>query len=144
MLCPEGAQYTNETVVKEEDESSKKNIKMSVEGTSSLELNSYKHPKSWKKSITNFFRNQLRSTKSNDGDHSSGSKENFDKKDISPEQKWQSLGKVFRRQSFVDHWQKSPNQHGESSSQSKRQAVRKVLSTYFGKSPKTTNEKNEN
>lgn len=78
------------------------------------------------------------------GDLPSGSKEKFEEKEIAPEQKWQSLGKVFRRQSFAEHWQKSPSQQGESSSQNKRHAVRKVLSSYFGKSEKCKSEANEN
>ncbi|KAL0839913.1 hypothetical protein ABMA28_016530 [Loxostege sticticalis] len=137
MLCPEGAHVPNESVAKEEETDRKKNKKIPGEGTGSVELHSFKNPKTWKKSITNFFRHQLRSTKSNDGDLPSGSKESFEDKDIAPEQKWQSLGKVFRRQSFVEHWNKSSNQQGECSSQSKRLAVRKVLSNYFGKSQKS-------
>lgn len=74
------------------------------------------------------------------GDRPSGSKESFEDKEIAPEQKWQSLGKVFRRQSFVDHWNKSASPQGECSSQSKRLAVRKVLSNYFGKSQKSVQE----
>lgn len=70
----------------------------------------------------------------------SGSTEKFDDKEVSPEQKWRSLGKVFRRQSFVDHWNKSPNQQAESSTQNKRHAgvVRKVFSSYFGKNQKSS------
>lgn len=80
------------------------------------------------------------------GDRPSGSKNNVEEKDISTELKWQSLGKVFRRQSFAEHWSKSPNQQGESTSQNKRLAVRKVLSSYFGKakSPSQALETNEN
>ncbi|CAH4036145.1 unnamed protein product [Pieris brassicae] len=137
MLCPEGSQLQNEIHSKEEEKIYNKNNNIPGEGTSSMELRSYKNPKTWKKSITNFFRNQLRSTKSNDGDRPSESQENFEDKDVAPEQKWQSLGKVFRRQSFAEHWPKSPLQHGEGSSQNKRQAVRKVLSSYFGKSLKS-------
>lgn len=66
------------------------------------------------------------------GDRPSGSQEHFEDKEISPEQKWQSLGKIFRRQSF-EHWNKSSNQQGECSNPSKRLAVKKVLSSYFGK-----------
>ncbi|XP_013186968.1 uncharacterized protein LOC106132166 [Amyelois transitella] len=133
MLCPEGETVTKENVPKE-DTCPKKSRKVPVEGTGSLEIN-LKNPKTWKKSITNFFRHQLRSTKSNDGDHSSGSTEKFEDKDIAPELKWQSLGKVFRRQTFTDHWNKVTNQQGEcSSGQTKRMPVRKVLSSYFGKS----------
>ncbi|XP_026747463.1 uncharacterized protein LOC113508549 [Trichoplusia ni] len=137
MLCPEAYLVPNETVPKEDEETCrKKSKKIPAEGTGSLELNSYKNPKTWKKSISNFFRNQLRPTKSNDGDRPSGSKEQFEDKEMSPEQKWQSLGKIFRRQSF-EHWNKSPNQQGECSSPNKRFAVKKVLSSYFGKIQKT-------
>ncbi|XP_045459575.1 uncharacterized protein LOC123670113 [Melitaea cinxia] len=144
MLCPEGAQFQNENSMKNEEDSCNKKSNIPNEGTGNLELKSYKTTKSWKKSITNFFRNQLRSTKSNDGDLPSGSKEKFEEKEIAPEQKWQSLGKVFRRQSFAEHWQKSPSQQGENSAQNKRHAVRKVLSSYFGKSEKCKSETNEN
>ncbi|XP_026765391.2 uncharacterized protein LOC113523596 [Galleria mellonella] len=138
MLCPDGELPVKENVTKDEEICRKKNRKHHVEGAGSLELNSYKNPKTWKKSISNFFRNQLRSTKSNDGDVPSGSKENFEDKDVTPEQKWQSLGKIFRRQSFAEHWNKSGNAQGESSSgQNKRIVVRKVLSNYFGKSQKS-------
>lgn len=65
MLCPEGAQVQIDNGAKDENNFGKKN-KAPIEGTGSTELNSYKNPKTWKKSITNFFRNQLRSTKSND------------------------------------------------------------------------------
>ncbi|PZC79854.1 uncharacterized protein LOC110374413 [Helicoverpa armigera] len=143
MLCPEAYLVQNETVPKEEEETCRKKCKkIPGEGTGSLELNSYKNPKTWKKSISNFFRNQLRPTKSNDGDRPSGSKEQFEDKEISPEQKWQSLGKIFRRQSF-DHYNKSSNQQGECSSPNKRLAVKKVLSSYFGKikSSSATNDK---
>ncbi|XP_075972502.1 uncharacterized protein LOC142974220 [Anticarsia gemmatalis] len=142
MMCPEAIQVRNELSPKEDEESWKnKSKKMPVEGTGSLELNSYKSPRTWKKSISNFFRNQLRPTKSNDGDRPSGSKENFEDKEISPDQKWQSLGKMFRRQSF-EHWSKSPSQQGECSSTNKRLAVKKVLSSYFGKkSSSVANEK---
>lgn len=70
------------------------------------------------------------------GEGPSGSDEHFEDKAISPEQKWQSLGKIFRRQSFADHHWDKPN-HGESSSHSKRFAVRKVFSSYFGKNQKS-------
>ncbi|XP_045763094.1 uncharacterized protein LOC123865911 [Maniola jurtina] len=147
MLCPEGEQLQNEISTKEEkDTCCKKNKKEPIEGSAnnnSLDIHSYKNPKTWKKSITNFFRNQLRSTKSNDGDRPSGSNENFEEKEISLEQKWQSLGKVFRRQSFAEHWQKTSNQQGESSTQNKRHAVRKVISSYFGKSQKCAIDANE-
>lgn len=67
MLCPEGSQLDNENVPKEDEQTcKKKSKKIPSEGTSTLELNSFKNPKTWKKSISNFFRNQLRSTKSND------------------------------------------------------------------------------
>lgn len=67
MLCPEAYLVQNETVPKEDEETCrKKSKKIPGEGTGSLELNSYKNPKTWKKSISNFFRNQLRPTKSND------------------------------------------------------------------------------
>lgn len=66
MLCPEGAHVPNESVAKEEETDRKKNKKIPGEGTGSVELHSFKNPKTWKKSITNFFRHQLRSTKSND------------------------------------------------------------------------------
>lgn len=73
------------------------------------------------------------------GDRPSDSKNDFEEKEISPEQKWQSLGKVFRRPSFVEHWPKTSNQSKESTP-SKRHAVRKVISSYFGKSQKCTSE----
>lgn len=67
MLCPEGEPVPkNETIDKEEETCRKKNKKVIAEGSGSLELSSFKNPKTWKKSITNFFRHQLRSTKSND------------------------------------------------------------------------------
>lgn len=68
MLCPEGAQIQSEIDNKEAEETcAKKTKKILAEGSSgSIELNSFKNPKTWKKSISNFFRNQLRSTKSND------------------------------------------------------------------------------
>lgn len=67
MLCPEAYLVQNETIPKEDDETCmKKSKKIPAEGSGSLELNSYKNPKTWKKSISNFFRNQLRPTKSND------------------------------------------------------------------------------
>lgn len=65
MLCPESAAFENEVMFKEEDTCSKKN-KVPEQPGSALDIQSYKNPKTWKKSITNFFRNQLRSTKSND------------------------------------------------------------------------------
>lgn len=77
------------------------------------------------------------------GDHPSGSKDHFEVKEMSPEQKWQSLGKIFRRQSFAEQWNKPPTQQGECSSQNKRLAVRKVLSSYFGKNPKSASASNE-
>ncbi|CAB3235670.1 unnamed protein product [Arctia plantaginis] len=133
MLCPEACQIQNGNPPKEDEDSWKnKSKKMPIEGTGSLELNSYKNPKTWKKSISNFFRNQIRPTKSNDGDRPSGSKEQFEDKEISPEQKWQSLGKIFKRQS-LEYWSKSPSSQGECSSSSKRMPVKKVLSSYFGK-----------
>lgn len=66
MLCPEGDLV--ETAVKPEEEITKESHVSDVhaEGVESLELNTFKGTKSWKKSISNFFRNQLRSTKSND------------------------------------------------------------------------------
>ncbi|XP_047546055.1 uncharacterized protein LOC125077965 [Vanessa atalanta] len=142
MLCPEGAQLQIENSLKnEENACSKKN---NVEGPDNLELNAYKTSKSWKKSITNFFRNQLRSTKSNDGDRPTGKQDPFEEKEIAPEQKWQSLGKVFKRQSFAEHWRNSPVQQGESSSQNKRHAIRKVFSSYLGKSQKCKSDSLEN
>lgn len=66
MLCPEGAQFQNENSMKNEEDSCNKKSNIPNEGTGNLELKSYKTTKSWKKSITNFFRSQLRSTKSND------------------------------------------------------------------------------
>ncbi|XP_028025771.1 uncharacterized protein LOC114239682 [Bombyx mandarina] len=138
MLCPEGSQPENDTLSKSNDICQKKPNKVPAEGTDSLELTSYKNPKTWKRSISNFFRNQLRSTKSNEGDRPSGSKDNFEEKEITPDQKWQSLGKVFRRQSFAETWNKSPKSPGENSSHSKRLAVKKVISSYFGKSQKVT------
>lgn len=64
MLCPEGTQYQKDSVKKEE-ETYKKN-KVPADGPGTLDLNSFKHHKNWKKSISSFFRGQLRSTKSND------------------------------------------------------------------------------
>ncbi|VVD02573.1 unnamed protein product [Leptidea sinapis] len=126
MLGPDGTTYQNDVSVKdEEDTRFQKSKRIPIEGTSGMELNSLKSSRNWKKSITKFFRNQLRSTRSNDGDRPSGSNEKFEEKNIAPEQKWQSLGKVFRRQSFVDNWQRSPGQAGETSSQNKRFGVRK-------------------
>lgn len=67
MLCPEGAQVHNDPKKPEEGECVKsKQKKVPADGSGSLELNSYKSPKTWKKSLSNFFRHQLRSTKSND------------------------------------------------------------------------------
>lgn len=62
MSCPEGTQM--ETNLKNLIESPSKNVPS--EGVGNIELSSYKNPKTWKKSITNLFRHQLRSTKSND------------------------------------------------------------------------------
>ncbi|CAH2062771.1 unnamed protein product, partial [Iphiclides podalirius] len=124
MICPEGAQYQNDALKKDEDSICKKN-KVPADGLGALELNSLRNPRNWKKSISSFFRGQLRSTKSNDGDRPSGSKETFQDKQMSPDQKWQSLGKVFRRQSFAEHWNKNSSHQGESSTQNKRLAVRK-------------------
>ncbi|CAK1578847.1 unnamed protein product [Parnassius mnemosyne] len=143
MICPEGAPHQNDSI-KKEDETFRKKNQVPADGPSSLELNSLKSPRNWKKSISNFFRGQLRSTKSNDGDRPSDRKETFHDKELSPEQKWQSLGKVFRRQSFAEHWNKTSNYNqGESSSQNKRLAVRKVISSYFGKSQKSLSVTNE-
>ncbi|CAG9091934.1 unnamed protein product [Plutella xylostella] len=139
MICPEGHHIQNEVHIKEEDDVAEptlqtQNKKPPINGdvpSGSTELASFRGPKTWKKSITNFFKNPSRS-RSNDGDRPTGSKETYEEKDMTPEQKWQSLGKIFRRQSFADH------NLGESSShQSKRVAVRKVLSSYFGKKPKS-------
>lgn len=66
----EGAQFQNELVDKVDENICKSSKKIPGEG-SSLEINSFKNPKTWKKSLTNFFRNQLRSTKSNDVSYSS-------------------------------------------------------------------------
>lgn len=65
MLCPEGAQLQSDVGSKDENNFSK-NSKTPVEEIGTSEINSYKNPKTWKKSITNFFRIQLRSSKSND------------------------------------------------------------------------------
>lgn len=62
---------------------------------------------------------------------------------MTPDQKWQSLGKIFRRQSFAEHWPKSSNHQEETSSQNKRLAMRKVLSSYFGKAQKIPSVANE-
>lgn len=67
MLCPEGSQLLNDILSKDEKETyDNKCKKVPVEGSGNLELSSYKNPRTWKKSISNFFRNQLRSTRSND------------------------------------------------------------------------------
>ncbi|KPJ16227.1 hypothetical protein RR48_08232 [Papilio machaon] len=141
MLCPEGTQYQKDSVKKEEETYNKN--KVPADGPGTLDLNSFKHHKNWKKSISSFFRGQLRSTKSNDGERPSGSKETFDEKQISPEQKWQSLGKVFRRQSFAEHWNKTAHNEGENSSQNRRLAVRKVISSYFGRTQKNQSVAND-
>ncbi|VVD05720.1 unnamed protein product, partial [Leptidea sinapis] len=131
MLGPDGTTYQNDVSVKdEEDTSFQKSKRIPIEGTSGMELNSLKSSRNWKKSITEFFRNELRSTRSNDGDRPSGGNEKngnekFEEKNIATEQKWQSLRKVFIRQSFVDNWQRSPGQAKETSSQIKRFGVRK-------------------
>ncbi|KOB76471.1 Glutamate-ammonia-ligase adenylyltransferase [Operophtera brumata] len=142
MLCPEGAQFETELVAKEDDKvCGRPSKKIPNEGTG--EMSSFKNLKTWKKSISNFFRNQLRSTKSNDGDLPSGSQDNFEDKEMSPDQKFQSLGKIFRRQSFAEHWPRSSNHQEETSSQNKRLTVRKALSSYFGKAQKTPAVANE-
>lgn len=68
MLCPDGEQIENEIDDKEDDEIyGRTPKKMPTEGSGGPEsMNSFKHLKTWKKSISNFFRNQHRSTKSND------------------------------------------------------------------------------
>lgn len=66
MLCPEGEIVSKNENIEKEGTCRKNNKKNPVEGTGSLELSSFKNPKTWKKSITNFFRHQLRSTKSID------------------------------------------------------------------------------
>lgn len=67
MLCPEGAQLETEIVDNEDDEiCGKTPKKIPTEGAGGLEMSAFKNLKTWKKSITNFFRNQLRSTKSTD------------------------------------------------------------------------------
>lgn len=63
MICPEGAQIHNELIDKADESICGKKLSSQE---SSLEINSFKNPKTWKKSLTNFFRNQLRSTKSNE------------------------------------------------------------------------------
>lgn len=65
MICPEGSQYQNDAIKKEEEYFRKK-TKVPADGLGALELNSLRNPKNWKKSITNFFRGQIRSSKSND------------------------------------------------------------------------------
>ncbi|KAI5632949.1 hypothetical protein NE865_14353 [Phthorimaea operculella] len=122
------------TEEKKKDGSRKKHNKLPIEGSGSLELNLYSSAKTWKKSITHFFRNQLRSTKSNDGDGPSGSSAKFPAAAVSPEQKWQSLGKVFRRQhAHLDAWTKdAPDEQP----QKKSAAIKKVLSSYFSKNSK--------
>lgn len=68
MLCPEGEQFETEIVEKEDEEiCGKTSKKVPHVGTGGgLEMSAFKNLKTWKKSISNFFRNQLRSTKSND------------------------------------------------------------------------------
>lgn len=71
MLCPEGAQFETEIVDKEDEACGRTSKRVPNEGSSTggggvLEMSSFKNLKTWKKSITNFFRNQIRSTKSND------------------------------------------------------------------------------
>lgn len=73
MLCPDSTegqvvqeQQPSEEIKEQEKVKNKKIKKVPAEGSGTLELNSYKNPKTWKKSITNFFRNQTRSTRSND------------------------------------------------------------------------------
>jgi hypothetical protein len=66
MLCPEGVIVSNETVINEEEFDENKKKKQCEVTNNSLELNAYKNIKTWKKSITNFFRQQLRSSKSID------------------------------------------------------------------------------
>lgn len=68
MLCPEGTQFETEIVEKEDDEICGKTPKKvpNVGSGGGLEINAFKNLKTWKKSISNFFRSQLRSTKSND------------------------------------------------------------------------------
>ncbi|KAJ2950341.1 hypothetical protein O0L34_g8572 [Tuta absoluta] len=121
---------------KKKDESRKKHNKLPTEGSGSLELNWYSSAKTWKKSISHFFRNQLRSTKSNDGDGPSGSSEKFPSSATSsPEQKWQSLGKMFHRQHppHLDAWSKGA---ADEQPQKKAVAIKKVLSSYFTKNSK--------
>lgn len=67
MLCPEAYQVQNEPMPKEDEETcTKKSKKVPADGSGGLELNTFGNPKNWKKSISNFFNKQLRSTKSID------------------------------------------------------------------------------
>lgn len=73
MLCPDSPegqvvqqQQPSEEIKEQEKVKNKKAKKVPAEGSGTLELSSYKSPKTWKKSITNFFRNQTRSTRSNE------------------------------------------------------------------------------
>lgn len=73
MLCPDSPegevvqqQQTNDEIKEQEKVKNKKTKKVPAEGSGTLELSSYKSPKTWRKSITNFFRNQTRSTRSNE------------------------------------------------------------------------------
>lgn len=78
MLCPDSTegqvvqqQQPSEEIKEQEKVKTKKTKKVPAEGSPdptvpNLELNSYKNPKTWKKSITKFFRNQSRSTRSNE------------------------------------------------------------------------------
>lgn len=66
MICPEGFTVENVNAIKEDEIIKNKNKKVPVEGAGNVELNSYKNPKTWKKSLTSFFRYSLRSTRSND------------------------------------------------------------------------------
>ncbi|XP_063380217.1 uncharacterized protein LOC134666829 [Cydia fagiglandana] len=142
MLCPEGdLAIQNEVDTKQAGETCPiKTKKVSPEdssGTIEFSSSSFKNPKTWKKSFANFFRHQIRTSRSHssEGDGPTVNKEKYECKEISPELKWQSLGKVFRRQSLIEPFNKASNQHGgESSTPNKRLAVRKVLSSYFGKS----------
>ncbi|KAL4707471.1 hypothetical protein ACJJTC_000115 [Scirpophaga incertulas] len=130
-VCPEG-DNRSEILVKEEKFDEQRTDKFSTPNTQkNFELFSYKNPKTWKKSITNFFRHQIRSTKSNDGERPTRSDIIKEAKNVSPEKKWQSLGKVFRRQGFVDTGEKDVSCHGECPSHSKRLAVRKAFTNYF-------------
>lgn len=44
---------------------------------------------------------------------------------------------MFRRTSLGENWKKSLSSKGESSSQSKKLSVKRVISSYFGKNQKT-------